>query len=337
MADTPEPYDALLLVSFGGPEGPEDVLPFLENVTRGKNIPADRLRQVAERYQLWGGISPINEQNRAMLAALVAELNAHGPQLAVYWGNRNWHPLLADVLAQMAEDGIRNALALVTSAFGSYPGCRQYSEDIDRAWQEVGQSAPRVDKLRLYYNHPGFVEAMADRVWDALEELPAERRPVAELIFTAHSLPLTMARTSPYQSQLAEAGRLVAERLGRARWHLAYQSRSGRPSEPWLEPTLDETLRKLAGGKSRDVVLAPIGFVCEHMEVVYDLDVDADRLCQELGLNMVRSGVVACHARFIKMIRELVLERMTPSAERLSLGKQGPWPDQCPNDCCKQG
>ena len=330
-------YDALLLVSFGGPEGPDEVMPFLENVVRGKNVPAARLQEVAAHYEPLGGVSPINAQNRALLVALVAELNAHGLGLSVYWGNRNWHPLLPDVVQQMADDGIHHALALVTSAFGSYPGCRQYLEDIEQARQAVGPESPRIDKLRLFYNHPGFIGAMTDRVWDALEQIPAERRSAARLIFTAHSIPLVMAQSSPYESQLREACGLVADRLGRSDWRLAYQSRSGPPSQPWLEPDVRDELRGLAGSHEvRDVVIVPIGFLCEHMEIVYDLDVEVFQLCEQLGLSMIRSEVVGCHPRFVRMIRELIVERMTESPQRLALGSHGPWPDECPADCCRE-
>jgi protoporphyrin/coproporphyrin ferrochelatase len=339
-------YDALLLVSFGGPEGPDDVVPFLENVVRGKNVPQERLLEVAQHYEHFDGVSPINAQNRALLVALVAELNAHGPPLAVYWGNRHWHPLLSETIQQMADDGIRHALAFVTSAFGSYPGCREYAEDIERARQEVGPDAPRIDKLRLFYNHPGFIEPMADRVWDALEQIPVERRAKAQLIFTAHSIPQSMARNSPYESQLHESCRLMHERVGRALGsgeepappELVYQNRSGPPSQPWLGPDIRDHLRELArGGTVRDVVIAPIGFLCEHMEITYDLDVEVRQLCEELGINMVRAAVVGRHPRFVKMIRELVLERVEEGSERLALGTLGPWPDQCPADCCRPG
>jgi ferrochelatase len=330
-ADTSSlPYDAFLLVSFGGPEGSDDVLPFLENVVRGKQVPPERLLEVARHYELFGGVSPINAQNRALLVALVNEFNAHGPALPVYWGNRNWHPLLPEVVGQMADDGIRHALALVTSAFGSYPGCCQYLQDIARARAEVGAAAPRIDKLRLFYNHPGFIEAMADRVWDALEAIPAERRADARLIYTAHSIPVSMACDCSYEKQLGEACGLVSQRLGRAEWRLVYQNRSGPPGEPWLEPDVRDYLRALAAhGKPRDVVLVPLGFLCEHMEIVYDLDVEAHKLCEELGMNLVRAGVVGNHPRFVRMIRELVVERIEHNSVRPALGAQGPAPDQC--------
>ena len=345
------PYDALLLVSFGGPEGPDDVLPFLENVVCGKNVPRWRLLEVARHYELFDGVSPINAQNRALLAALVAELNAHGPPLPVYWGNRHWHPMLADTIRQMADDGVRRALAFVTSAFGSYPGCRQYLEDIERARLEVGPKAPTIDKLRLFFNHPGFIEATADRTAAALASLPAEKRANARLLFTAHSLPVAMAERAPYVRQLQEACRLVVEGLppeflgdsfplllgeGQGEgWQLAYQSRSGPPSQPWLEPDVREQIRLLhEAGRPGPLVLAPIGYLTENMEIIYDLDVEVRGLCDELGIEMVRAAVVGNHPRFVRMIRELVVERLEPSAPRLALGTLGPWPDECPADCC---
>jgi ferrochelatase len=341
-------YDALLLVSFGGPEGPDDVLPFLENVVHGKDVPRWRLLQVAQRYELFDGHSPLNDQNRALLAALIAELNAHGLSLPVYWGNRNWHPLLADAVRQMTDDGVRHALALVTSAFGSYSGCRQYRDDIERARQEVGPEAPQIDKLRLFYNHPGFIEPMAERVVAAFNQIPAERRAAAKLIYTAHSIPAAMAQRGPYERQLREAARLITEQLSRqdaaaetpqypVRWNMAFQSRSGPPSQPWLEPDVRDYLREMAAaGVVRDVVIVPLGFLAENIEVVYDLDIEVRELCDELGINMVRAAVVGSHSRFVQMVRELILERLDPSAERLSLGADGPWPDECPVGCCPE-
>ncbi len=331
-------YDALLLVSFGGPERPDDVIPFLENVTRGKPVAGQRLLEVAKHYEAFGGESPINAQNRALLVALVAELNAQGPQLAVYWGNRNWHPMLADTLGQMADDGVTRAIALVTSAFGSYSSCRQYLEDIERARAEVGPNAPPVDKLRLFYNHPGFVEAMSDRLAVALQQIPDQRRPAARIVYTAHSLPLEMAEKCDYQQQLREACRLVSERLGRTDWELVYQSRSGRPSQPWLEPDVCDYLAQLGqSGKISDVVIVPIGFLAEHMEVIWDLDVEARAVCEKVGLNMVRAPVVGCHPRFVTMVRELIQERIEENPSRLALGRFGPSPDICPADCCTKG
>ncbi len=338
-------YDALLLVSFGGPEGPDDVMPFLENVTRGKNVPEERLREVAQHYELFEGVSPINIQNRALLSALVEELNAHGLKLPVYWANRFWHPLLADTLREMADDGVRHALAFVTSPFGSPLSCHEYLLAIERAREEVGTTAPQVDKLRLFHNHPGFIEAMAERVAAALAEVPDERRATTRLIFTAHSLPADVAQRSPYEMQLREACRLVTELVtthgllppageGAASWELAFQSRSGPPSQPWLEPDVRSRVRELhAAGSLSDVVVAPIGFMSENMEILYDLDVEVGELCDELGVNFVRAAVVGNHPRIIRMIRELVEERLDPKLPRLALGTLGPSPDDCPADC----
>ncbi len=330
------PYDALLLLSFGGPEGPDDVLPFLENVLRGKNVPRERLLEVAEHYHLFGGVSPINAQNRALLAALLTELHSHGIDLPVYWGNRNWHPMLTDTIGQMAEDGVRRALAFVTSAFASYSGCRQYLEDIERARADVGPAAPIVEKLRLFHNHPGFIEPTAQRVAQAIASVgESAAQAKARLVFSAHSLPQVMADACDYVAQLRDACALVAERVGREEWDLVYQSRSGPPSQPWLEPDVCDHLNSLHKAGYTDVVLVPIGFLSEHMEVIYDLDVEATELCQQLGMNLVRSSVVGCHPRFVAMIRELVEERLSESAERLWLGDLGPSPDSCPPDCCR--
>jgi ferrochelatase len=338
------PYDALLIVSFGGPEGPDDVLPFLENVTRGRGIPPDRLLSVAEHYQHFGGVSPLNGEIRAMLAKLVQELNLHGPHLPVYWGNRNWHPMLRDAVQQMADDGIRHALALITSPFGSYSSCRQYRDDVARAREEVGEGAPKIDVVRHYYNHPGFIEAVASRTADALAELPGKRRNGAQLLFSAHSIPVAMAETGPYEAQLRESCRLVAASLGRgAPWQLAFQSRSGPPSQPWLGPDVAGTLREIAANNSgQDVVIVPIGFLHDHMEVVFDLDVEVREVCDELELTMVRASTPGLHPRFIRMIRELVLERTCPGTERLALGPYGPPPDgdspsECRPGCCEFG
>lgn len=328
-------YDAVMLVSFGGPEKPDDVLPFLENVLRGKNVPPERMREAAEHYHLFGGASPINAQNRALVAALVDELNRHGPHLPVYWGNRNWHPLLPDTVRQMADDGVQHALAFVTSAFASYSGCRQYLEDIERARREVGPRSPRIDKLRLFYNHPGFIEPVAQRVGEALDRLPAAERAATPLLLTAHSLPLAMATKCAYVDQLTESCRLVARRLGRSEWELVYQSRSGPPTQPWLEPDIGDRLIDLCRScHPPNVIVAPIGFLCEHMEVVYDLDVEVAALCEELGIRLVRSAVVGCHPRFVSMIRELIEERLTENPRRLALGEHGPSHDVCPADCC---
>ena len=312
-------YDALLLVSFGGPERREDVIPFLENVLRGRNVPRERMLQVAQHYYDFDGRTPINAQNRALIAALTREFAERGPRLPVYFGNRNWHPLLPDTLRQMASDGVTRALAFVTSAFSSYSGCRQYRENIQQA------GGPPVDKLRVFYNHPKFISAVADRCRPALAALPG-----AELIFTAHSIPLSMARTSRYEEQLRKSCRLVAAHLGLSRWRLVYQSRSGPPTQPWLEPDIGDYLKQ---ADTKEVVIAPIGFLSDHMEVIYDLDTEARHLCESLGIRMARAATVGVHPEFVSMIRDLVLER-TAGSPRLALGDDGPSPDVCPADCC---
>ena len=330
-----KPYDAILLVAFGGPEQPSDVIPFLENVLRGRNVPRERLLAVAEHYFHFGGKSPINSQMRELMAALEAELAARGPHLPVYWGNRNWRPWLADTLRQMRDAGVRRAAAFVMSAFSSYSGCRQYLEDLERARAEVGGGAPEIDKLRVFYNHPGFIEPMTERVREAFAEVPEKRRSHAVLVYTAHSIPLAMAANSRYEAQLQDACRLVSERLGRNDWRLVYQSRSGPPSQPWLEPDIGDYLREVAATGARDVVCAPIGFISDHMEVVYDLDTEARTLCGKLGLDLVRTGTVGNHPTFVSMIRELVLERMGDLPPRW-LGDRGPSHDVCEPDCCRR-
>ena len=328
-------YDALLVVSFGGPESRDEVMPFLENVLRGRNVPRERLLEVAAHYYHFGGKSPINDQNRALIAALKTELAAHGPDLPIYWGNRNWHPLLADTIRQMAAGGVRRALAFVTSAYSSYSGCRQYLDNIARAREEAGAAAPVIDKLRVFYNHPNFVETMIENTRAALEKVPAASRDAAAIVYTAHSVPLSMAQTSRYAGQLAEAAQLVNAALGRAGATLVYQSRSGPPAQPWLEPDIRDYLRDLAAaGGTRDVVVVPIGFTSDHLEVLYDLDTEAGQLCDSLGLRMQRAATAGVHPKFIRMIRELIAERFEESPMRRFLGDAGPWPDVCPPDCC---
>ncbi|HUG26683.1 MAG TPA: ferrochelatase [Gemmatimonadales bacterium] len=333
----PRQYDALLLVSYGGPEGPDDVMPFLENATRGRGVPRDRLLEVAEHYQHFGGVSPINVQNRTLIAALEAELARDGPVLPIYFGNRNWHPYLEDTIREMRDAGVRHALALVTSAFSCYSGCRQYREDVIQACAAVGEGAPTFDKLRVFYNHPGFIEANADRLRTALESLPADRRQEAHVVFTAHSIPAGMARQSAYEVQLLEAARLVAEVAGVARWSLAYQSRSGPPQVPWLEPDIGDHLEGLAASGVTDVVVQPIGFLSDHMEVLYDLDHEASDRAAALKLGFVRAASVGTHPAFIAALRELIVERMTRRPERRALGRLGPSHDICPVDCCLDG
>jgi ferrochelatase len=344
-------YDALLIVSFGGPNGPDDVLPFLENVMRGRRPavagapPPERMLEVAEHYAHFGGRSPINEQNRRLITFIERDLAENGLPLRVYWGNRNWHPLLPDTLRKMAEDGVRHALAFVTSPYSSYSSCRQYREDIFRAQQEVGASAPRVDKLRAFFNHPGFIEPMIESTEAGLRQIPPQRRDEALLVFSAHSIPLAMAQASRYEEQLRESCRLVAEGVEKSltdmvgateQWHLVYQSRSGSPQQPWLEPDISDFIeQRHTQSALKDVVVVPIGFISDHMEVLYDLDTELAQRCERLGISMVRAATVGTHPRFVRMIRELITERMTDAARRLSLGRLGPSHDVCPDDCCR--
>jgi ferrochelatase len=329
------PFDSILVISFGGPEGPDDVLPFLDNVLRGRNVPAARKQEVAQHYDAFGGVSPLNRQNRELIHALRIELDRRGIELPLYWGNRNWHPLIPDTLRQMSMDGRRRALAFFTSAYSSYSGCRQYRENIRDARVEIGEGAPAVEKVRMFFNHPGFIRANAESLRDALAQIPEERRAAARLIFTAHSLPRGMADRCAYTRQLEETCGLVAENVGRTEWQLAYQSRSGPPSQPWLEPDVCAVLRAFRG--VRDVVIAPIGFISDHMEIVYDLDTEAMQLCAELGIRMVRARTVGAHPLFVGMVADLLEERLLAKSDRPALGTMGPWHDVCPEDCCLPG
>ncbi|HKG97990.1 MAG TPA: ferrochelatase [Pyrinomonadaceae bacterium] len=314
-------FDALLLVSFGGPEGMEDVIPFLENVLRGRNVPRQRMLQVAHHYQLFGGVSPINQQNRDLIAALEKEFEQHELRLPIYWGNRNWRPLLPDTLRQMASEGIQNALGFVTSAYSSYSSCRQYLQNIADAQAEIGPGAPRVEKLRAFYNHPLFIEANVDHIREALGQIDLP----GALVFTAHSIPESMSANCDYVAQLTETGRLIAHELGVEDWQLVYQSRSGSPSQPWLGPDVSDHLRALRLKGVANVVVAPIGFVSDHMEVVYDLDVEARRVADEIGMKMVRARTAGTHPSFVKMIREMVMERIYDEVPM----------NICAPDCCR--
>lgn len=338
--DVPRAYDALLVLSFGGPEGMDDVMPFLEKVAGGRNIPRARLEEVAEHYYHFGGVSPINAQNRALIAALDAELAARGPRLPVYFGNRNGSPFVGDTVRQMQADGVQRALVLVTSAFSSWSGCRQYREDMLRAVDsciEADGAAPRFDKIRVYYNHPGYIGAMIERTQAAFGQLPEEMRAGAHLIFTAHSVPLAMAGASDYVAQLQEAARLIAAGVGRTDHALVYQSRSGPPQIPWLEPDIGDYLEQIAAGGARAAIVAPVGFISDHMEVLYDLDTEAQAVAQRLGLRLARAGTAGTHPAFVAMLRDLIVERMTGAPERPSLGTRGPNHDICPLECCLKG
>ena len=328
-------YDAILVVSFGGPESREDVIPFLETVLRGRNVPRERMLAVAEHYYHFDGKSPINQQTRELISALETELLQHGLTLPVYWGNRNWHPMLADTLRKMQQDGIQHALAFVTSAYSSYSSCRQYREDIIRAQNAVGPGAPEIDKLRAFFNHPGFIEASEDRLRKALQQLPEHTWQNAQVVYTAHSIPLSMANTCDYVRQLEDIRKILSARLEISSDALVYQSRSGAPGQPWLEPDVLDHLRGVkTRGLASSVVLAPIGFISDHMEVLYDLDVEARQLCNSFNLPMVRAKTVGIHPRFIAMIRELIQERTSSGTERQALGSLGPRPDTCAADCC---
>jgi protoporphyrin/coproporphyrin ferrochelatase len=328
-------YDAILIVSFGGPESRDEVIPFLENVLRGRNVPRERMLAVAEHYYHFEGKSPINQQIRELIAALEVEFKDHGINLPIYWGNRNWHPMLADTLRQMAQDGIKRAIGFVTSAYSSYSGCRQYREDIGRAQGEVGAGAPEVDKIRVFFNHPLFIEATVERVRDALGNVPAIARENTQIMYTARSIPLSMANTSDYVKQLEEVRQLVSRALGQKNDALVYQSRSGAPGQPWLEPDVLDHLREVkAKNLAAAVVLVPIGFISDHMEVLYDLDIEAAELSKELDLPMVRAKTVGVHPKFIGMIRELVEEKVNPNLERKAVGSLGPRSDVCVENCC---
>ncbi|MCM2387121.1 ferrochelatase [Streptomyces albipurpureus] len=352
----PSPYDALLLLSYGGPEGPDDVVPFLENATRGRGIPRERLKEVGQHYFLFGGVSPINEQNRTLMDALRKDFADHGLNLPVHWGNRNWAPYLTDTLREMAREGHRRIAVLVTSAYASYSGCRQYREDLAGALSTLeaeGFPALRVDKLRHYFNHPGFVRPMIDGVLKSLGELPAEVRAGAHLAFTTHSIPLTAADTSgpveghgdggAYLRQHLEVAGLIADAVREETgvehpWRLVYQSRSGAPHIPWLEPDICDHLEELKGSGAPAAVMVPIGFVSDHMEVLYDLDTEAVAKAAELGLPVRRSATVGADPRFAAAVRELVLERAAAErgarVPRCALGSLGPSHDLCPIGCC---
>ncbi len=333
MSENRLPYDSFLLVSFGGPNGPEDVMPFLENVLRGKNVPRERMLEVAEHYQHFGGASPINAQNEALLEAIRTEFTSAGVNLPVYWGNRNWHPLLADTLRQMREDGCKRALAFFTSLFSCYSGCRQYRENIAAAQEEVGPGAPIVEKLRMAFNHPGFIEPMAENVAAATASIGGNEQTL--VLFTAHSIPMTMADNCDYEKQLRESCRLVAEAARVSQWELVYQSRSGPPQQPWLEPDICDAIQRWDDRSRLDrVVIVPIGFVSDHMEVMFDLDEEAAQFCRERGISMARASTVGTHPRFVRLIRELVQERTGESADRVAAGALGPWHDVCPENCC---
>ncbi len=332
-------YDGFVLLAFGGPEGPDDVLPFLRNVTRGRGIPDERLAEVAGHYHHFGGVSPINAQCRTLLAALRAEFDRSGVDLPLYWGNRNWAPYLTDTVRQMRADGVRRALAFVPSPYGSYSSCRQYWDDIDVARAQVGPAAPQIDKLRHYHDHPGFVGPHADAVAAALATLPPRRRDTTRIVYTAQSIPTVMARQAGphggrYEAQLREVAALVT---GRAApdlpWDLVWQSRSGPPQVPWLAPDINDHLADLAASGTTSVVVSPIGFTSDHIEVLWDLDNEAAGTARTLGLDYARAATPGDDPRFVTMIRELVTERLDPTVPRQALGDIPTW-DFCDVGCC---
>ncbi|WAL63340.1 ferrochelatase [Amycolatopsis cynarae] len=312
-------YDALLWLSFGGPEGPDEVMPFLENVTRGRGVPPERLAEVAEHYRHFGGVSPINGLNRAAIAAVEKELAAQGIALPVYFGNRNWHPMVEDTLARMAADGVRRALVFPTSAYGGYSACRQYDEDILRARAAVGEGAPELTKLRQFFDHPLFIGAFADALRAARAGLPEAR-----VVFTAHSVPdsADLAAGPPgeggrrYSRQIAEAARLVAAEAGVTEYDLVWQSRSGPPQIPWLEPDIVDHIDALHARGERGVVVCPVGFVSDHLEVVWDLDNEAAERAAELGMGFARVATPNGDPRFAELVVELVREHLSGAPVR---------------------
>ncbi|ASO19818.1 ferrochelatase [Actinoalloteichus hoggarensis] len=349
MTDELIDFDAVLLLSFGGPEGPEDVRPFLENVTRGRGVPPERLDEVAEHYFHFGGISPINELNRDIIDRLRIELDRLGLDLPIYFGNRNWHPMVEDTVERMTGDGVRRALVFATSAYGGYSACRQYDEDIRRAREAVGETAPELVKLRQFFDHPLFVAAAADGVRRAFAELPSDQREHARLVFTAHSIPEAAdAAAGPaedgghlYSRQVFEAARLVAAELGVAEHDVVWQSRSGPPQVPWLEPDIVDHLDTLYSANTQAVVVCPIGFVSDHLEVVWDLDAEARERAEELGMGFARAAAPGTDPRFAELIGELIRELVEGvPARRLSAlpavgcTVNGAW---CATNCCAPG
>jgi ferrochelatase len=344
-------YDAFLLTSFGGPEGPDDVMPFLENVTRGRGIPRERLEEVSHHYLALDGVSPINDQNRALMAAVADEFGRRSIDLPIYWGNRNWEPFLADAMRQMHADGRRRVLAFATSAYSSYSGCRQYREDLASALLETGLDGQMaVDKIRLYFDHPGFIEPFAAGLTLALAEVARDGMATTEthVFFTTHSIPLSMAAASGPPGRFEENGAYVAEHLAAIRnvvadaagrgasvpdWSLVYQSRSGAPHIPWLEPDINDALRDAAAAGTRGVIIVPIGFISDHVEVIWDLDHEARETADELGLRMIRVATPGTHRAFVSAIADLVEERLR-GAPPQALSDLGPWPSLCPAGCC---
>jgi ferrochelatase len=332
--------DAFLLLSFGGPQGPDDVMPFLRTVTAGRGIPDERLAEVAEHYLHYGGVSPITAQNEKLLAAIAAEFSRRGIELPSYFGNRNWHPFLAETARTMSADGVRHALVLATSATGSYSGCRQYREDLARTTEELSGAAPQFTKLRHYFDHPGFITANVDALRSAIDQLPSGDRESARLVFTAHSIPVSMNDTAGpsgglYLAQHQATARLVAEQVrgSGADFDLVWQSRSGPPQVPWLGPDINDHLRELAGSGVTAVALAPTGFISDHLEVIWDLDNEARDTAAELGIRLVRAATAGDHPAFVAGLVDLVAEQVNGQRPE-SLADLGLCGLDCPATCC---
>jgi ferrochelatase len=344
--ETPVEYDAILLASFGGPEGQDDVIPFLRNVTRGRGIPEERLEEVAHHYRAFGGISPINEQNRQLKVALERELSRRGIDLPVLWGNRNWEPYISDAITEAKDQGLTKLIAIGTSAYSSYSSCRQYREDYARALDETGLAGEiQIDKVRQFFDHPGFVQPFIDGVREALAEV--ENRGVSgaetRVLFSTHSIPTADAEKSgpqgnAYQQQhLAVAEVIMAAAESDVEWDLVYQSRSGPPTQPWLEPDINDRMREVAESGTKAVIIVPLGFVSDHMEVKWDLDTEAMETAEELGIFATRVPTPGIHPDYVTGLVDLVLERVngTPTADRPALTNLGPWYDVCRPGCCE--
>jgi len=330
-------YDAILLMSFGGPESKDDVIPFLENVLRGKNVPRKRMEAVAHHYYLFDGVSPINGHCRELIKALKIELENSNIHLPVFWGNRNWQPMLADTLTEMKNKGVKKALAFVTSAYSSYSSCRQYLEDIEKAQKEVGVGAPQIDKIRVFYNHPKFIETNRKNIEDALATIAPEKRQAAHIAFTAHSIPQFMSDNCAYEQQLNETAARLTKEFNQHPWQMVYQSRSGPATQAWLAPDICDHLKALHAQGVENVVIAPIGFLCDHMEIIYDLDVEAKKLSEEIGLSIVRVKTPGTDALFVEMIKDLIQERLEPSKPKAAVSDSGPYQNACAPGCCPSG
>ncbi len=351
--EEPVAYDALLLLGFGGPEGQDDVIPFLRNVTAGRGIPDERLEEVAHHYRHFGGVSPINQQNRDLVAALDAELRARGIDLPVYWGNRNWMPYVADAVQQLHADGHRRVLALATSAYSSYSSCRQYREDLADALEATGVGEQlQIDKVAQFFDHPGFVTPFVDGIRSGLEKLREhgiEKPDEIEVLFSTHSIPVADAeRSGPRDRDFGPGGAYAAQHTAVAEqimrtlgsespWQLVYQSRSGPPSVPWLEPDVNDAIAALPAQGRRGVLIVPLGFVSDHMEVMWDLDTEAIETATELGLVAVRTATPGTSPTYVAGLVDLIEERLngTPASQRPRVTSLGPWFDVCRPGCCE--